>query len=369
MADLKYREAYLGVVKNKLREGNPAWILRQGLKYAGILLGSKIKRQLCGPVLASLFVTYRCNLQCAMCDLWRKPKEYREMGLKEFDTEKMKRVLMELKDIGTTGVGFTGGEPLVREDIYDLLGYAKKMGMITHLNTNALMLDMDAVLELKKINVDSINISLDGSKEETHDAIRGAKGSFKKVLEGVSLINKARQEGGFPVKLNLVAVLSRQNISEAVDMVRLTKEIGADAIGFMPVNTDVLNRDKEDRKMALNADADAADAIIDTLITLKKEGEPIDNTERYLSLFKNCFRGEKSPVRCLAGYNTIAVDCYGDVFPCFPWAELGRKVANIESEKLKGLWKSNSYKKTRQATSECHECYWNCQTELNLLFN
>lgn len=82
------------------------------------------------------------------------------------------------------------------------------------------------------------------------------------------------------------------------------------------------------------------------------------------------FRQTPSPLRCKAGYNSLVVDCYGNVFfPCVPWINWGMATGSIKERTLKNLWFSDEYQTQREKTAKCRDCYLNCQTELNLLFS
>jgi len=76
-----------------------------------------------------------------MCELFRRPAEYRRMGKKELTTEEMKKVIDDFAEIGTSGIGFTGGEPILRKDMLELIEYTKKKGMVTHMSSNGMAID------------------------------------------------------------------------------------------------------------------------------------------------------------------------------------------------------------------------------------
>ena len=80
--------------------------------------------------------------------------------------------------------------------------------------------------------------------------------------------------------------------------------------------------------------------------------------------------GEVRTLPCYAGYVTLAVDCYGDIFPCWTWAMRGRTVGNRERLSLPAFWRSGEYNEIRRtALEECRDCLFNCQAEWDLLFS
>ena len=233
------RKQYRKIIGKHLSSLNLCWIARHVYKYAAIPLGFRLGRPLAGPPLGTFFVTYRCNASCQFCDL---PQRYKLLG-KELDTDRMKEILDQFRDLGTSGVGFTGGEPLVRDDIFELLRHSRRLGMHTHLNTNGLALDEKCVERLFEIDIDSINISLDGARSRTHDRIRKKAGLFDKIMNAIEMI-KERQKDNH-IELTLVSVINRDNIDEIGDLVELAEKVGVDSIGFMPVHP-YFEKDKAD---------------------------------------------------------------------------------------------------------------------------
>jgi MoaA/NifB/PqqE/SkfB family radical SAM enzyme len=280
----------------------------------------------------------------------------------------MLSVLEGFARLGTRGIGFTGGEPLLRKDIFTLLAGAKAKGMLTHLNTNGTLVDEERARAIVGCGTDSLNISLDGATEETHDAIRGVPGAFRRTLEAVRLVDRARRRAGTPLRLKIVAVLSEDNVLEVRDFLRLGAQLGVDCVEVIPrqpfpegpgkgapAGKELLARVEE--AVRYLADGDALPV-------------PIENSPRMLALFGSSFRGEPSPLACHAGYSSLAVDCHGSVFPCVPYVNWNRPVGRIDGgEALRAFWYSRAYGAARREVSRCRACTLNCQAELNLLFN
>ena len=96
---------------------------------------------------------------------------------------------------------------------------------------------------------------------------------------------------------------------------------------------------------------------------------PIDSSDAYLDLIVPAFRREPSNLRCYGGFIQTTVDPYGDVFACEPWIRSGPPIGNVLETPLRDLWSSTRYNEVRREIAACRDCYWNCTTELNLLFN
>ena len=93
------------------------------------------------PVLGSFFVTYRCNHFCDMCPTHETDREVRGPRGKEPGTDRMLALVDQMVDLGVLGIGFTGGEPLLRKDLDALVRRAAARGVLVHLNTNGFLLD------------------------------------------------------------------------------------------------------------------------------------------------------------------------------------------------------------------------------------
>lgn len=327
-----------------------------------------IGRPLCGPILGTFVTNYSCNYHCKMCDLPLRDEQIRKKGLKELSTLQLKQLLKDFAELGISGIGFTGGEPFLRSDIFELLKYTKDLGMITHLNTNGFFLNEENVKKLLQARVDSINISLDGAKSQTHDAIRMYSGAFNKVIDAVECINVFRKKTNTPIRLKIVTVVNENNVDEVPDLVKLSADLKTDCIEFIPQHDFATSGEPS----VLNFDDSFLKKINQTIkyiLELKRQGIKIENSYRNLKFFERSFKKIKSLLVCYAGYNSYAVDCYGEIYPCMPWVNWGRSVGNIKDTTLKEFWYSAKYNKIRNDISRCKECYLNCQAELNLLFN
>ena len=358
------REQYLRIAGRALREGRLSWVVRQGVKTALVPVSDLLDRPLAGPLIANLVITYRCNNTCYQCDLPR-PWFYRARGLEELDTDGFKRVIDDLAELGAVGINITGGEPTLRPDCFELLAHAKRAGLYVNISTNAYNLVKPGRVEaLLATGVRGINISLDGARAETHDRARGAPGGFERV-EKVTAEVVAARDGGKPT-ITYLFVIGTENHAEIPDLLALASARGVDAVGFMPV-FDVY-RDRAPRS------PDELAAMERAVAALREEKRGryrglIDNSDEYLSLFGAAWRGDPSPLKCYATYHHVLIDSYGNLFPCaLPYHNGGPPLGNIREMPLRQYWTADKYQEKRRELSGCKACYWNCHTELNLLY-
>ena len=361
------RKIYRDFLLRKARERQLGWIARAGGRYARILASQALGRPLCGPILATLVTNYSCNFHCEMCDMPRRGGKVAAQAGPELTTAGIAAVLDELRALGALGVGFTGGEPLLRRDIFELLAHAHALGMITHLNSNGSLLDETAAARVLSAGVDSLNISVDGARARTHDAIRGVPGAFDKACAAVRTVDRLRRKEPSAIRLKMVTVVSERNVEELPAILDLARDLGADCGEFIPRQPFLESPEPCRGPASAKPSARLLDAAR-VLGEAKDRSGRLENSSGMLKLFEPSFLGRSSPLRCFAGYNSIAVDNFGEIYPCLPWLNWGRSVGNVRDRPLSELWYSSEYDSVRKETSQCRACFLNCQAELNLLF-
>lgn len=369
------RSSYLSYTWKRVKERKLNWLAEQLFKFPLIKLGHLINRPLCGPVHGIIFVTYRCNYNCVFCNLPQRAKENKEVGLKELTTEELKRVIDDFAKIGTTGMGFTGGEPLIRSDIYALIAYARSKKLFTHLSHNGFFVANKNVAQaILDSGLEAINVSLDGPNAQSHDWSRGTPGAFEKAVMGIKNLVYLRKKHKNKIQIMVTCVITEKNLDEVVDLVYFVKGLSIDRIGFMPVQDLAVQGDPKKRPTRFKVkNLQRANQVIDELIALKRkgfdDGFSIDTTVEYFELFKDSFAGKLLPIPCFAGFVTYAIDPYGNIYPCFSWVEMNKPLANIRQISLKDYWNCEEMRKVREETKKCRACFWNNQTELNVFFN
>ena len=177
---------------------------------------------LTGPLAVHLEIIGACNLACTHCFAGTLPRNQNPLQLSE-----MQNLFSELASIGSYRLGLTGGEPLMRNDLFDILDSATDSGLHPCLTTNGLLLDDKIAKELGKRELVWLNVSLEGASSQTNDAIRGA-GVFDKVLNQLKLL---RQHARF----TLAFTLTTMNIDEAEQCAELAYQVGASTAVFRPL--------------------------------------------------------------------------------------------------------------------------------------
>ena len=149
-------------------------------------------------------LTYRCPLQCPYCS---NPLDFAEQG-KELSTEQWFKVFREAREMGAAQLGFSGGEPLVRQDLAELIAEARRLGFYTNLITSGIGLTEQKISDFKKAGLDHIQISFQASDEQVNNLLAGSKKAFAQKLE----MARAVKAHGYPMVLNFVT--HRHNIDK-----------------------------------------------------------------------------------------------------------------------------------------------------------
>ncbi len=290
-------------------------------------------------------LTYRCPQQCPYCS---NPLNYSSSFANELSTAEWKKVLAEGRKLGATQLGFSGGEPCVRQDLEELVGHARQLGYYTNLITSGMGLTVDRVTQLRNVGMDHIQLSFEASEEKLNNELAGCD-SFQHKLE----IAKAIKQQGFPMVLNIV--LHRRNIDFIEEILHFAKLLQADYVEL--ANTQYYGWALANRE---------------SLLPTKKQ---LVDAERVTNLFREQHAGdmkvyfvvpdyyENRPKRCSNGWGTtfISVTPDGYVLPCQSAQVLpGLEFPNVKSHSLEWIWHDsplfNQYRGTDWMTEPCRSC-------------
>lgn len=173
------------------------------------------------PYRMDLAVTYRCNNNCAHC------YNARSRDFPEITTLQWKRVIDRCWDLAIPHIIFTGGEPTVREDLPELISYAQKLGQITGINTNGRRLsDPDYLKQLVDAGLDHVQITLESSIPEIHDALVCHEGAWKQTISGIRNVVDSR------LYLMTNTTLLQDNADHLEETLKLLHEIGVPTVGL-----------------------------------------------------------------------------------------------------------------------------------------
>lgn len=286
-------------------------------------------------------ITKKCNLACAHCYFNAGSNSEDELSLEE-----SRVFIADLADIGVPLLMFTGGEPLVRRDFWKLADYAKVCGLRTALSTNGTLLTKEVAAKIKTLGIEYVGISLDGAKEETHDAIRNQQGSFKKAVRGL----KNCVEIGLATGIRIT--ITRDNYREIASLIKLCCDIKVPRFcvywlvpsgrgkeiyerQLVPHETSLIFDLLYQKSLDLGRKIEilTVDAPQDCIYLLNKLRD--DDKHRYENAFKLLqYTGDS----CSAGDRVANVDPAGNVYPC-QFAQLEElKIGNIRERRFSEIW-------------------------------
>jgi MoaA/NifB/PqqE/SkfB family radical SAM enzyme len=165
--------------------------------------------------------TALCNLECSHC---RRTDVPGSAPPDELSTAEAKRVIDEMAGWGRSLLILSGGEPLLRPDIFPLARHAAERGLIVALASNATLIDGSVSREIAECGIQRVSVSLDGADPATHDVFRRQPGAFASAMGGI----EALRDAGVPVQINVT--VARHNVGQMDEMAKLAKRLGAVAL-------------------------------------------------------------------------------------------------------------------------------------------
>lgn len=273
------------------------------------------------PVAMTLAVTYRCQCKCSHCSAG----DHLRNDIQELSTEEAKKIIDDGQDLGITILAFTGGEPLLREDIYELISYVDQNKTMPILFTNGLLLTDENVEKLADAGLYSLFVSLDSPDFQEHDRLRGMDGLFETALQGMK---KMKSKGVF-VGISSYATRTGTHRGLYKKMHQLAMDLGVhNLLLFDCVPTGRLLKDTSEvllREQREEIYEYSANVFKNRIIP------PVSSQS-----WQNSLEAYMAGIGCLAGNIQYYVSAYGDVTPC-DFAPLS--FGNIRREPLKSIWK------------------------------
>lgn len=302
------------------------------------------------PKTMAFEVTGRCRFECRHCRA-----QVRRGGLEELNTQQCKQILLAVADYTKCTLIFTGGEPLEREDMLDLIDYSRSMGLQPVLATCGYQIDDAMMARLQTAGIQALSLSLDGASRETHDVFRQASGGFDAVMRAAEL---ARAHG-IPFQIN--TTLSRINRDEVIAIANLAVELGAMCFNpFILVPTQA-QQDLHDQLL----DPVEYETLLNELLQIKMT-VPVDMRVTCGPQFSRLIQDQTSAEKrvgvnngCLGGHDFGFINRRGDVQTC---GFLNLKAGNLleNNYDFAGIWKESrllqQIRDRRHYSGRCASC-------------
>ena len=311
------------------------------------------------PIFCDIGITEKCLFKCRMCRLWQSPGNEQELSITEW-----KNFVSSLEGFGSNiRIHIAGGEPLLKDGILELIGFATKKGFTSVMVSNGFLIDEEVAQRIADSGLGVISISLDTLDEEKHDFLRGRPKAGEHAKRAIDYLTKKGARS-----ISILAVIMDPNLGDLTALAEWVNSNSAiSSIYFQAVSQPIATpRDqrwhtKEEFGYLWPKDKQRTDAVIDQLISYKKSGYKISNSLRQLEVFKSYFKEPhklSGGMKCTQGDYVMYLRPTGDVLLCGSMAPIG----NVRTQSINEIWFSQEAESRRQ---EIHLCQESCLNLIN----
>jgi radical SAM protein with 4Fe4S-binding SPASM domain len=262
------------------------------------------------PLSVQFDLTYRCNERCVHCYL-----DHDDHG--ELTTAEVKSVLDQLAAAGTLFVIFSGGELLLRKDLFELLGYARALGFDIKLKSNAILIGEAEADRIRDLGVRSVQVSVYSHRPEIHDGITKVPGSLRRSLAAIRVL---RSRG---LHVLIANVLMRQNAGDYPHVRALAAELGVECT-IDPTITPKMDGDASILNLRISEPQLLRVYTDKSLLDPANEPPPPASDDEMLDALP-----------CSAGHTACYISPYGDVFPC---VQFPLPTGNLREQRFADVW-------------------------------
>jgi AdoMet-dependent heme synthase len=287
------------------------------------------------PLSVHLDVTYRCNERCIHCYL-----DHDDHG--EMSTAEIKDLLTQLSEAGVFFLTVSGGEVLMRRDLFDILEFARGLLFNVKLKTNGVMIREPQAKRLREMGVEEIQISVYSHRPEVHDAITKLPGSLRRTIEAIRFLR------GHGLKVTIANVLMSGNMGDYQGVIALAKELDV-TYTVDPTITPKMDGDRSILHLHIEDSA-----LHDVLHDPRLVGDVEEFCAPPAAPGDDIMEGYP----CSAGHTSCYISPYGDVYPCvaFPLPS-----GNVRRQKFLDIWRGSAeLKKVRSIRARdlttCSSC-------------
>jgi len=353
----------LGAIENKRDSDNSIWrnlVAGKDAVWHGLMFYKSISKPDYRKIETVNFaLTYLCNSRCTHCNIWKNYLEEPGLPKNELTLDEIKTIFSSKYFKGLETIALFGGEPTIREDFSDIVGFFVKQFPHTTINitTNAIKSEMiftklnEIVEKYSPKNLD-VTISLDGD-EKTHDEIRGIKGNYKSAIKLIKQIKTRFSEIGVSISFTIMP----KNYGCLEGTYELAKEMNAD-FGFQFAQvSDFFYKNKEKEFTKFNWKQEELAVAKKVINKIRKDimgRKPDVVSNHYMKNIVENLRNKRE-WNCYSGTHSCFLDSYGDVYPCIM---LNKKLGNAKNG-FDAVWESQ---RALYARKTIHEKKCSCWT-------
>ncbi len=304
-------------------------------------------RYLSAPIFVWWDITAVCNLKCRQC--------YSSSGKPLPDEMTITEVLATLKELARMKVFyiyFLGGEPFMRKNFLEILGYCQSLGLEVMINTNGWFVTKQIASELAQLGVRHVRVSIDGATAQTHDAIRGVPGSFNRATAAVTALKSAE----IPI-VGVSPTMMSTNCHEAEALIGLAHNLGADEIQLVQVCA--VGRGQKSDTISSSQALELKDTISRKSAEIGNDLSITGSEGVWEKPFARCVLEEKvfpGMMGCGAGRTCLAIAPNGKVRACLLFQH---EVGDLKTADFQQIWMGENYPRMqglRSVKEGCTNC-------------
>jgi len=296
-------------------------------------------------------LTSSCVLRCKHCDIWKNPPT------KHLSYQESKVLIDKLYSwLGSCYIFFTGGEPLMNKDLPKIVGYANRKGILSHINSSAVLINDKVAQKFLDNHLFAISISIDGSTKKSHDYLRGRTGTFDRAVQAIKYLQELPSSQKPKIYIN--TVMMKDNIKELESLVKFATKHNTDGIMFQCLLPNLAAKGKQitHQENPLWPKTNEMVRVLKKLIKLSKSDKIILTSPEDLELAIQYYQNPHflDSITCAAGINNFIIDHNGDVRLCFKFDPIG----NLFKESPTEIWWGKKAQAQRPIIRRCKQ---NCK--------
>ncbi len=313
-------------------------------------------------------ITQSCNLKCKHCYANSESKKYEG----ELSPKEGLKLVDDLAAFKVPVILFSGGEPLIRDDFFDLASRASQLGIRATISTNGTLITPDVARSIKKVGISYVGISLDGMGE-LNDRFRGSQGAFDRALQGIRACREAGQKVGLRFTIN------RHNFNQIEDILYLVKEEKIPRVCFYHLVYTGRGKEMMKEDISHEETRQVLDLIMEKTLEFQRKGQEkeiltVDNHADGPYIYMKMKEKDPEKAREILELITInggnrsgmavgSINSKGDVYP--DQFTRTQKLGNVKERTFKEIWTNEENKflgKLRDRKpllkGRCSSCHW-----------
>ncbi len=327
---------------------------RQNFNFLKVFLGIR------APIYVQLALSKSCNMKCRMCNAVESRHDEQEL-----DIGQLKGLISVLKKMRVGLIILSGGEPLLRRDIVSVVRLFSAEGISVRLQSNGLLFNKNILRDLKNAGLDGITISLHSLSAEKMAFITGIPDALERIYKSLCLYSEVFPSRNHVRGIN--TVVSKINILEVPEIIKFASRLGFN-VSLIPVHLsqeeEFIVRSKDSEFFFKKEDGPVIDKVYNDIISLKRNGYNIYNSEKFLSETPEFLKTGKITWKCESPGLYFSISPSGCFLPC---VDLKGRHSMLDRDFL-SLWQSRAFKdEIRKQVLNCKGCMYACYPEFSYM--